>query len=408
MRMEAMYVLAVCICFLLQLADGLVRTQLRASSSLAAGAGEGVQQRSLMVALKRQRRSLLPLHTRARNGSKVNHPSEYFGKISIGSPAQEFLVLFDTGSGNLLLPSTSCDGVGCKKHQRLNASSSSTSLNIAFANKPDTPVGDDGDQDVVNLMYGTGEATGVIVQDKVCIGSTCARMDIVSAMEESDAPFGEAPFDGIFGVGLTGLSQAPAFNILDCMMREKTIKTALFSVFLASREGEESEILFGSYRPEHIADSLLWVPVMNTGFWQVPLDAISLLGQELANKSSNASVVIDTGTSLIAGPPEVVNELLDRINVASNCSNFDSLPDIGFVIAGRKLSLTPKDYIDRDTQKNECTLPLMTQAVTPGESPSWILGDPFLRKYYTVYNREKMEVGFALAAHGSKTIASLK
>jgi len=403
-----MYVLAVCICFLLQFADGVVRTQLRASSSLAAGAGVGVQQRSLMVALKRQRRSLLPLHSRARNGSKVNHPSEYFGTISIGSPAQEFLVLFDTGSGNLLLPSAACDGVGCKKHHRLNASSSSTSLNIAFANKPDTPVGDDGDQDVVNLMYGTGEATGVIVQDKVCIGSTCARMDIVAAMEESDAPFGDAPFDGIFGVGLTGLSQAPAFNILDCMMREKTIKTALFSVFLASKEGEESEILFGSYRPEHIADSLLWVPVMSTGFWQVPLDSISLLGQELANKSSNSSVVIDTGTSLLAGPPEIVNELLDRINVASNCSNFASLPDIGFVIAGRLLSLSPEDYIDRDTEKNECTLPLMTQTVTPGESPSWILGDPFLRKYYTVYNREKMEVGFALAAHGRKATASVK
>jgi hypothetical protein len=279
-------------------------------------------------------------------------------------------------------------------------------LSIAFANKPDTPVGEDGDQDVLNLVYGTGEATGVIVQDRVCIGSTCARMDIVAAIEESDAPFADAPFDGIFGVGLTELSEAPAFNILDCMVRDNSIKERLFSVFLASNEGEESEILFGAYRPEHVASSLFWVPVMKgTGFWQVPIDAISLHGINLGN-TSNSSAILDTGTSLLAGPPDVVNDILDKLNVATNCSNFASLPDIGFVVDGHVLSLSPQDYVDRDAGKNECTLPLMTQDVKPGEGPVWILGDPFLRKYYTIYNRDKMEVGIALARHGGKKIHS--
>ena len=31
--------------------------------------------------------------------------SEYYGQVSVGSPPQTFLVVFDTGSGNLLLPS---------------------------------------------------------------------------------------------------------------------------------------------------------------------------------------------------------------------------------------------------------------------------------------------------------------
>merc|ERR1719199_2081747 len=99
---------------------------------------------------------------------------------------------------------------------------------------------------------------------------------------------------------------------------------------------------------------------MDTGYWQVPLEAISVRGNVLANVS-NSSAILDTGTSLLAGPPDVVNSLLDQLNVASNCSNFDSLPDIGFVIAGKLFNLSPQDYVDRDG--NDCTVPLMTQDV---------------------------------------------
>lgn len=397
MMRQAAFALGAFLCLLPHFTTGLANLRARTGASVR------LHRRSLSAAqrsaLRRERRNHLPLHSRNRSRLQGQHPSEYFGTVSIGTPAQEFQVLFDTGSGNLLLPSTVCDGPACMKHRRINASSSSTNVNIAFASKPDTPVGDDGDQDVVNLVYGTGEATGAIIQDKVCVGKTCARADLVAAMEESDAPFGDAPFDGIMGLGLTKLSEGPAFNILDCMVRDKAINHGLFSVFLGATADEESEILFGSYRQEHMTGDLQWVPVMDTdGFWQVPLEAISIGGHEMANVS-NSSAVLDTGTSLLAGPPDVVNSLLDHLNVATNCSNFASLPDIGFTVAGRLLTLSPEDYVDRDASGTDCTLPLMTQDVKPGEGAVWIFGDPFLRKYYTVYDREKMQVGIAPAAH---------
>lgn len=393
------------LCALPWLAAGLSRARSHAGSAslLSVKLQRKLQSSSQKALLRRHQRSVLPLYSRNRSHAQGRHPSEYFGTISIGSPAQELRVLFDTGSGNLLVPSTSCDGQACLKHRRFNASQSSSSLNIAFANKPDTPIGDDGDQDVLNLVFGTGEVSGVIVKDRVCVGTTCARADLVAAIEESDAPFGEAPFDGILGLGLTKLSEAPAFNILDCMVRDKAIRTGIFSVFLGAGSDEESEILFGSYRPEHMIGSLFWVPVMDTGFWQVRLDAVTLGDHHLKGAAdNNASVLLDTGTSLLAGPPDVVNSLLDQLGVASNCSNFASLPDIAFVIAGHELKLSPEDYIDRDVSGSDCTLPLMTQDVKPGEGAVWILGDPFLRKYYTVYDRDKMKVGIAQAAHGGK------
>lgn len=42
---------------------------------------------------------------RVRAGSQA---SEYYGVLRVGSPPQDFEVVFDTGSGNLIVPSTTC------------------------------------------------------------------------------------------------------------------------------------------------------------------------------------------------------------------------------------------------------------------------------------------------------------
>merc|ERR1740123_1758583 len=99
----------------------------------------------------------------------------------------------------------------------------------------------------------------------------------------------------------------------------------------------------------------------------------------------------------MAGPTDIVNGLVEKLAVASNCSNYNHLPDLGFVVGNHILNLKPEDYVDKS--EDGCSMALMTLDIPPPKGPLFIFGDPFLRKYYTVYDREALRVGFALAAH---------
>lgn len=347
----------------------------------------------LRVRRARMRRS------RSRLGCKAVHASEYYGKITLGIPPQEFMVVFDTGSGNLLIPSAQCRDTSCTAHNRFNPNRSTTAQQIAFADHPDVPVAKGGDRDVVTITFGTGEISGVFVKDHICVGGNiCTHGTFVTATEESDEPFSMVPFDGIFGLSLPQMSEAPHFNILDCMIRDKVLKSNKFAVFFGATDNEDSEITFGEYRPGRLASELFWVPVTNPGYWQVAIADITIKDKHQNLCNGKCQVAVDTGTSLMAGPTEIVNFLTDKLRVETNCSNYKALPTLGFIVGDHILNLTPDDYVDKEDEDG-CSLALMALDIPPPKGPLFIFGDPFLRKYYTVYDREQLMVGFALAAH---------
>jgi len=151
------------------------------------------------------------------------------------------------------------------------------------------------------------------------------------------------------------------------------------------------------------------IPVIGKHHWAVALNSVT--AQHSDKKQLNQRCVgdhkcvaiIDSGTSLIGVPPSAVAMVNDIINqVKYDCSNLDTLPDLVFELGGHKFAMPGIAYtVQFGSAKGKPTrcLPAFTDfAMTSDQGEVWILGMPFLRHYYTVFDRK--EPSIYVAAQG--------
>mmetsp|Transcript_21775 Transcript_21775/g.41557 ORF Transcript_21775/g.41557 Transcript_21775/m.41557 type:complete len:412 (-) Transcript_21775:97-1332(-) len=323
------------------------------------------------------------------------HKLAYFGEIQVGTPPQTFSVVYDTGSGNLIVPSTGCASEACVKHARFDRGKSQTTQTITCEGQPVTWGAFGG---AVTINFGTGHITGDCLQDNICMGGACAAGGFIASTEESLQPFASFKFDGVLGLALSSMAQSLDFSIMDRFTSKQLLKQPFFSVFLSEQDDETSEITFGDVVPDHMASKLFWVPVGGTsGYWEVKIEDITF-NEKPQKICQDCRVAVDTGTSMLAGPTDTIGKLRRLLDVKSDCSNYDQLPKLGFIIGGHILSLNPRDYVGKQGQ-SYCTVSLMNLDIPPPRGPIFIFGIPFLQRYYSVYDEPNRRVGFAVARH---------
>jgi len=131
---------------------------------------------------------------------------------------------------------------------------------------------------------------------------------------------------------------------------------------------------------------------------------VSVGGADFAGETK---AIADTGTSLLAIPKASLTSLLTKFPAGAvkplaageytvDCSKTSSLPTLSFTIAGKEFSLEGSEYVL--SVQGECLLGITGIDVPAPRGPLWILGDVFLRKYYTVFDYGNTQIGFALAA----------
>lgn len=331
------------------------------------------------------------------NRSGTTKKMAYFGKVSVGSPPQNFTVVYDTGSGNLIVPGSSCHSSACQNHARFDPSASS----VRRMNCDGTMAGATGLTDEIRITFGTGHISGECLQDRICIGNACSQGAFISSTDESSQPFDSFSFDGVLGLALPNMAQSTSFHMMSLLVSSNALRSPLFSVFLSDSDAETSEITFGGINEAHMDTELFWVNVSGpSGYWEVHIEDITF-DDKRQKLCQDCRVAVDTGTSQLAAPSYIVDELRARLNVQENCRN-GKLPKLGFVVSGRVLNLFPSDYLEQD-----CRLSLMPLDVPPPKGPLLVFGIPFLQKYFTVYDHENSRVGFAVAKHSGKAPAGL-
>lgn len=325
-----------------------------------------------------------------------NHPlpitnfmnAQYFSDISIGTPPQEFKVILDTGSSNLWVPSQSCGSIACYLHSKYDSSASSSYKKN----------GSD-----FEIRYGSGSMKGFVSNDKLVIGDvTIQNQDFAEATSEPGLAFAFGRFDGILGMGFDRLSVNGIVPPFYQMVNQGLIDEPVFAFYLSSENGDDSsEVVFGGVDKDHYTGKITEIPLRRKAYWEVDLDAISF-GDETA-ELENTGVILDTGTSLIALPSELAELLNAEIGAKKgfngqytvDCSARDKLPDISFKLSGYDFAITPYDYILE--VQGSCISTFMGMDFPAPVGPLAILGDAFLRKWYSIYDLGKGTVGLAKA-----------
>lgn len=336
----------------------------------------------------------------------------YVGRVLVGRPIpQELSIAFDVGSGQVILPSARCASTSCREHRRYDPVASDTSFDIngdgTLVQGSHRLASDTTDRDALtvglsNTDLGDGEVVGELVFDRVCFSSDgksrmCADVGLVAASNLTDVPFRAMPHDGTIGLGLPGLSVSPLFCFLDRLFQADgtAVRRRQFGLFLGTRSGE---LTFGGFNEGRLAAPLAWAPVVDeeSGYWQLAIRSIRIGNFTLAAcETGLCRGIVDNGASRLGVPRAMTGELLKALSL--DCPEIHV--DLG---NGPTLTLRAEDY---GVSSSGGGAPLCSDGAAtfseldfPGELAStFILGEPVLRRYYSVFDWEARSIGFGLA-----------
>uniref|UniRef100_A0A8B9CYV5 pepsin A n=1 Tax=Anser brachyrhynchus TaxID=132585 RepID=A0A8B9CYV5_9AVES len=301
--------------------------------------------------------------------------AEYVGAISIGTPPQQFLVLFDTGSSDLWVPSVDCSSPACGEHERFDHRLSATHR----------PTGQP-----ISIQYGTGSVAGVLAYDTVHVSNQAIGL----SKKEPGSFLTHHTFDGILGLAFPSIASSGTVPIFDNMMSQGLVDKDLFSIYLSSESRTGSFVMLGGMDSSCFSGRLRWIPLSAETYWQIAVDRIIMRSRVVACPRG-CQAVIDSGTMLLAGPLRDVAAIQRHIGASEYTSGQvrKSLPDVVFVIGGTKFPVPAKTYIQQ-IYLGYCKSGFESIAI-PAEL--WILGEVFLRQYYSVFDRAHRRVGLAPA-----------
>merc|ERR1712166_912951 len=203
-------------------------------------------------------------------------------------------VIFDTGSSNLWVPNKNCTNkLDCLLKHKYDSSKSSTYKE---------------DGRIFKIMYGSGPVSGVLGIDDVTVGGVTAKSQgfaMVDVVKGLGTAFAVGKFDGILGLG---------------------------------------------FDSNHYTGELTYVPLTQESYWETKLDSLVINGTRM---TSATAVILDTGTSILAGPSADVKAIALAVGAKPflngeytiDCSLVPGLPDLEVTMGGTKFVLKGADYV---------------------------------------------------------------
>ncbi|XP_063301199.1 cathepsin E-like [Pelobates fuscus] len=317
--------------------------------------------------------------------------AQYYGEISVGTPPQNFTVIFDTGSSNFWIPSSYCASEACEVHKKFKSYKSTSYVHGGKS---------------FSIHYGTGQLVGITGKDTLRISNmTIVAQDFGQSVVEPGQTFVHGQFDGVLGLAYPALAVANATPVFDQIVKENLVSQEIFSFHLVKDADSHygGELIFGGVDNSLFKGPLHWVPVTEKRYWQIRIKNIKVQGK-VQFCHNGCEAIVDSGTSLITGPSLQIQQLQNLMGASPalygeyilDCAQISRLPSITFTIGNRDYTLTPDQYIiqERTSISSLCLTGFQPMDISTSHGPLWILGDIFMSKFYCVFDRKHDRIGF--------------
>ncbi|GAA5918358.1 hypothetical protein JCM1841_002187 [Sporobolomyces salmonicolor] len=334
--------------------------------------------------------------------------SEWYGEIDVGTPATPFSVVLDTGSSDLILAEADCSGCSSST-PGYTPSSSSTSATSSQS---------------FSITYGSGSASGTLVQDTVRIANYTQTGQTFAACNTLDNIV-DGTISGILGLGWSTIASSGATPLVQALAQANKLPEEVFGFAFethtfttaSSPTAPGGTLTIGGVDTSLYSGSINWVNIVQpAGYWAIPLGGVSVGGTELGITSDQT--VIDTGTTLIGVPTstaetvyaQIPNSQAINLDGVSGYYAFPCSQDVNVALTFGNVSYPIESSQFNagavDSRGSLC-LGAIFALETGSSSVSFIVGDAFLTGVYNAYRfSSPPAVGFATLGSGGSTTSS--
>jgi len=260
-----------------------------------------------------------------------------------------------------------------------------------------------------------GAMNGFVVHDVLQVSTLKADLDFAVATNEPGVTFKASKFDGILGLGWPTIAVDGIVPPMQAMWNAGQLDKFLFGFYLQkSANGDKGKLTLGGYDSD-MGKNLQYVPLEQENYWTVHMSDLKFGG---TSSTTITNAIVDSGTSLIVGPPDDVKNVAtiegatEVMNGEYSVSCHTTMKDMQVTLGqdGHEVTLTVKGddlriKVCRFVVVCECLLGIAGMDIG---QPLWILGDVLMRDYYTVFDIGNAQIGFAAIADEEETQEQLE
>jgi pepsin A len=334
-------------------------------------------------------------------------------------------VVLDTGSTNIWVSSDLCKAESCTKpgRRRYDHTESET-----YQEPPS--------QIQLNIQFGTGKISGPQGIEDFHVGPfTVYNQTFGMIQQQEGRVFDEVPFEGILGLAFPAMSANGVTPFFDNVVKQHALQRSEFGFYFSLDNPASNAAFWGGVDPVFHKGKIEYFNVTEPYYWSLKLLSFKVGNETLAGEGAPVAsllesdglgkdrgelkAIVDTGTTFFTAEDGVYEEVMRRIP-PKPCSEIteESHPVVTFRLQSasgeaRDFALNNTQYMtSAGTGKSSMCNPAFMRINIPSKhGPAMVLGEVFLRHYFSVFDRSEGThgaVGLALAAHGTDVDQHLK